>query len=127
MITLHATIHDKRITLLPNALLCNFMISPIRETPHGAVNFPKFGMTAGIVPDGVFELLVEVCIIQENIRIIVPAIEMPFDRLDRLDYSFDFLIPSQNDKCSICPRCSIVDMKAAGSKDFVMFFAYFST
>ncbi len=42
MVTLHATVHDSRISLLRNALLGNFRIDPVRETPHARINFTKF-------------------------------------------------------------------------------------
>ena len=126
MIALHSTVHDQRVALFPNALLGNIVIRPVRETPHGAVNLAEFSVSAGIVSDRVLEFLVEIRVVQEDIGIIVPAVEMPLDRLDRLNHALDFLIPSQDNKRSVCSGRAIVDMKAARSKHLVLPFAYFS-
>lgn len=79
VITLHATIHDGSITLLPNAFLGNLMVKPIWETPHGGIDFAKLHWGAGIVGDGVLELIVKVTVVQEHIRVVPPSVEVPLD------------------------------------------------
>lgn len=45
-------------------------------------------MTASIIPDSVFEFLVEIGIVQEDVGVIPPPIEMSLDRFDGLDDAF---------------------------------------
>lgn len=55
------------------------MIYPIRESPHAGVNLSKLNRTTGVVLNSVLELLVEDAVIEEDVGIVVPAIEVTFD------------------------------------------------
>lgn len=108
MIALHATIHNRGISLLGNALLCNLWIYPIRETPHAWVNLTKLDRGAGVVHDCILEGRVELAVIEEDVWIVIPSVEMTLDRLDRLNDTVQLLISRQNDKRGIGSRfCGI--------------------
>lgn len=55
------------------------MIYPIREPPHAGVNLPKLNRTTGVVLHGVLELLAEDAVVEEDVGIVVPSIEVTFD------------------------------------------------
>lgn len=82
MVTLHPSVHDSSIPLLSDTLLRNFMVNPVRIAPHRTVNFAKLCAAAGIILDGVYKLLIKLDIVQKNVRVIPPSVEMPLNRLD---------------------------------------------
>lgn len=79
MVTGHATVHNCRISLLCDRFCSLIMIYPIRESPHAGVNLSKLNRTTGVVLNSVLELLVEDAVIEEDVGIVVPAIEVTFD------------------------------------------------
>lgn len=105
------------------------MIDPVRETPHGVVNLAELHRSTGIVLYGGLELLVEVAIVQKNIWIMVPTVEVPFNRLERLDNAIQLLISCEDDKSGVGTRglCDFggINGHAASREDLVMFFADF--
>lgn len=123
VITLHATVHNGGITLFSDTLSGNFMVDPVGKAPHGAIDFTKLDTAAGVVEDGVLEVLVKVTIVQEDIWVVPPSIEVALNRLDRLYDTIQLLIPGKNDKGSVRSGARGVDIQASGGKDFVMFFA----
>lgn len=126
MITLHSSIHNGSITLFADTFLRDFVIHPVGVTPHAAIDFAKFHGRTGVVFDGLLERIIEIAIVQEDIRIIEPPVEVSLDRFDRLCDTLQLLIPGQDDKRGICPGTISVHWKTTRSKDLVMFFAYFS-
>jgi hypothetical protein len=130
VITLHTTVHDSSVTLFPDTFLGDLVVNPVGETPHGVINLAKFHGSASVVLDGGPELLVEVAIVQEDVRVMIPAVEVALNRLERLDHTFQLLVPCQNDKGSIGARFLVdtilVNGQTARREDFVMLFANFS-
>jgi hypothetical protein len=120
VITLHATIHDGGITLFSDALLGDFVVDPIGETPHGAIDFAKLDLPAGVVEDGVFEVLVKVAVVQEDIRVVPPPVEMTLNRLDGLDDTVELLISGEDNKGGVCSGTGVVDVHTSGGKNFVV-------
>lgn len=105
------------------------MVDPVGETPHGAVNLAKLHRRGRVVFHGIDEIIVKVAIVQEDIRVVPPPIEMSLDRLKRLNDAVQFLVPRQYDKGSICARAFRpvrVDWETAGCEDFIVLFADFS-
>lgn len=130
VITLHTTVHDSSVALFPDAFLGDLVVNPIWETPHGVVNLAEFHGSASVILDGGHELLVEVTIVQENVRVVVPAVEVTLNRLERLDHTVQLLVPRQNDKGGIGARflvdTGLVYGETTRREDFVIFFANFS-
>lgn len=123
VITLHATIHDGGITLLSDALLGNFVVDPVGEAPHGVINFTELDIPAGVVHDGVFEVLVKVAVVQEDVGVVPPPVEMTLNGLDGLDDAVKLLISGKDNKSGVCSGAGGVDVHTPGGKDFVMFLA----
>lgn len=125
VITLHSSIHDRSITLFSDTLFGNFMVHPVRVTPHGAIDLAKFHRGAGVVFDGFLEHIIKVAVIQKDIRIIKPPVKVPLNRLERLNNTIQLLIPGQNDERSVCSWPIRFHWKTARGEDFVVFFTYF--
>lgn len=130
MIALHTTVHDGGVTLLPDTFLGHLVVNPVGETPHGVIDLAEFHGCASVVLDGGSELIIKVAIVQEDIRVVIPAVKVTLNRLERLNNTFQLLVPGQNDKGSIGTR-SLVDFvlvygKTARREDLVILFADFS-
>lgn len=125
MVALQSTVHDSSVTLLRNALLGDLGIDPFREAPHLGANLAKLDGGRGVIFDGVLECLVEVAIVQEHVRIMIPAVEVALDRLDGLDDSIKLLVSRQNNKSTIRTRLGGVGLETAFDEDFVVLFADF--
>ena len=127
VVALHTTIHDSRISLLSYPFFCRFLVDPIRITPHIRINFAKFHRATSMVHHGFFKRHVELGVVEENIWIMKPAIEMPLYRLYGLNHTGQFLIASQDDQDSICSWAICLRLEASCNKDFVVFLANFPT
>lgn len=79
MIALQATIHDSGITLLCNALSGYSGVQPIWKPPHIRPDLAKLDGTRSVVENGILEIVVEVSIIEDNIGIVVPSVEMSLE------------------------------------------------
>ena len=126
MVTFHPSIHDGRVSLLSNAFLGNIVICPLGVSPHRGVNFSKLAWSASVVLNGLFERFVEVPVVQKHIWIVIPSVEMPLDRLHRLDYTIQLFISRENDEGCVGSGTTGVDLEAAGVKNFIMLLANFS-
>lgn len=126
VVALQSSVHDGLVSLLPDAFPCNLMVDPIGETPHALVDLAKLDRGTGVIPDCLFEFLVEVAIVQEDIGVVPPSVEMSLNGLERLDDALEFLISREDNERGVCPRTAGVDVEASGSKDLVVFFADFS-
>lgn len=126
MVTFHASVHDGCVALLPDSFPQDLVVGPIGESPHAFVDLAELTGPAGIIRDRVLERFVEVTVVQEDIRVVIPPVEVPFDRLHRLDNTVQFLVSRQNDERCVCPGATVVNVETAGGKDFIMLFANFS-
>ena len=79
MIALHAAIHDGSVALLLNTFLRDSRIDPIWKAPHLRTNLAPFDFTTGMLLHNIFEGLIKISIIEENVGIVEPPIEMPLD------------------------------------------------
>lgn len=126
MVALQSTVHDSSVTLLRDALLGNLGIDPFREAPHLGANLAKFDRSRGVVLDSVLECLVEVAIVQEDVGVMVPAVEVALDRLDGLDDTIKLLVSCQNNKGTVGTGLAGVGLETTFDKDFIVLFADFS-
>ena len=125
MVTLKTTIHDSSITLLRNALLGNLGIDPFGESPHVRTDLAKLDWGGCEVLDSVLECLVEVAIIQEDVWVVVPPVEVALDGLDGLNDAFQFLISGQDDEGAVGAGPGGVGLETALDEDLVIFLADF--
>lgn len=101
VVAFHAAIHDGSIALKSDRLGSPFMIHIVREAPHALVNLSELHGSAGIVPDGVHEGLVEIAVIKENVRIVVPSVKMALNRPNRLNDAIQLLVPCEDNECTV--------------------------
>lgn len=125
VVTLQTSVHDSSITLLCNALFDNLGIDPIRETPHVWSNLSKLDFTRSVVSNGLFEIFVEIAIIEEHIGVVVPPVEVSLDRLDGLQHTIQLLVSRQYHKSSIGSRFAGVGLGTALDEHLVVLFADF--
>jgi len=125
VVALHAAVHDGGVALLGDALLGDLGVNPVREAPHVGTDLAKLDGTRGIVRYGVLEGLAEVAIVEEDVGVVVPAVEVALDRLDGLDDAVQLRVTREDDECGIGARLARVGLEAAGDEDLVVFFADF--
>ena len=124
MITFHTAIHDRLIALLSYAFPSYIVVGPFREPPHGRIDLAELDGRAGVVCNCSLEFLSKVSIVQKDIRVMEPSIEVPLDRFDGLYNAFQLLVSCKYHKCCIFSRVLVFGLgKAAGDEDFVVLFA----
>jgi len=79
MIALHPTVHDSLVALLCDAFLGDGRVNPVWKAPVFWRDLPPFYWCTGVVQDCLPKCLVEVTIVQEDIGVVKPAIEMSLD------------------------------------------------
>lgn len=125
VVALQATVHDGSVSLLRDTLFGDLGINPLREAPHLRADLAKLHRGGGVVLDGILEGLVEVAIVQEDVWVVIPAVEVALDRLDRLDYTIKLLVPGQDDENAVGARLGGIGLEAAFDEDLVVFLADF--
>lgn len=126
MVTFQTTVHDGSITLLGNALLGDLGVDPVGEPPHIRTDLAKFNRGRGIVLDGIFEGLVEVAIVEEDIWVVVPAVEVTLNGLDRLNDTFQLLVSGEDNEGAVGSGLGGIGLETAFDKNLVVLFADFS-
>ena len=79
-----------------------------------------------MVSDGLSEGRIKLSVVQKDVGVIEPSIEMPLHRLDRLYYSLQLHIPCQDHKDCVRPPAISLRFETARHKDFIVFLADFS-
>ena len=120
MVTFKAAVHDGGVALLGDALLGDLGVDPFREAPHLRADLAKLDGGGCVVLDGVLEGLVEVAVVEEDVGVVVPAIEVALDGLDGLDNTIQLLVPGQDDKGAVGPGLGGVGFQAALDEDLVV-------
>lgn len=92
VVALQASVHHSSITLFGNAFCSNLGVDPIGEPPHIRSNLSKLHLARSMVSNGLFEVVVEIAIIEEHIGVVVPSVEMSLDRLDGLQDTVNLLV-----------------------------------
>jgi len=126
MITLQTTIHDGRVSLLGNAFLPNLGIKPVGITPHVMVNLAELDSSRRVVLDSVPEGGVEFLVVEEDVGVVIPSVEVAFNRLDGLDHAIQLLVSREDDKDTVGTRFASVGLAAADLENLVILFADFS-
>jgi hypothetical protein len=92
VVTLHTTVHDSRVSLFLDALLCDGRIHPVWESPHIRLNLAPLDFRAGVILYSLAESLIEIAIVQKYVWVLEPPVKMPLDRLDRLYDAIQLLV-----------------------------------
>jgi len=121
VVGLETTVHDGSITLLRNALLGNLGVDPVRESPGARLDLAKLDGTRRVVLDDVLEGLVELAIVEEDVRVVVPPVKVALDGFDGLDDTFELLVAGQDDKGGVGTGLGCVGHEAAGHKTLSCF------
>lgn len=82
MIALHTPVHYRLVPLFADSFSCHLGVHPVRITPHARIDLAKLDGRARMISDGLSERGVEVSVVQKDVWVIKPSIEMPFHRLD---------------------------------------------
>lgn len=101
VVRLHAAVHDGLVALLSDALFRDVDIHPVRIAPVFGSNLAELDVGGRVISDRVLEGLVEGAIIQEDVWVVKPTVEMPLHALDALNHPLQLLVPRQHDKGSI--------------------------
>ncbi len=123
MITLEATVHDGGVSLLRDALLGNLGIDPIGISPHLRANLAELDRGRGIVLNDLLESGIEIAIVQEDVRVVVPSVEVALDGLDGLNHTVQLLVPGEDDEGAVDARLARIGFETARDKDTVVLFA----
>lgn len=126
VITFETTVHDGSVALLRNAFLGHLLVDPVGVSPHVRADLAKLNVRRGVLLHSLLEGLIEVTIVEEDIRIVIPAVEVALHRLHRLDHTIQFLVSGEDNEGSIGARLAGVGLKTAGNEDLVVLFADFS-
>ena len=125
MVTLHSTIHNGSITLFSDTLLCDLLIDPVWKSPMFGVDLTKFNSATGVVQNGLLEWSAEFGIVEEDIWVVVPSVEMSFDGFNRLKNPIQLLVSCQNNESCFGSWLWSIWSLAAYLEDFVVFFTNF--
>lgn len=79
VVALHASVHDNLVALLPDAFSGDVDIDPIGVSPHARIYLSEFHRRTCVVHYSISEVGVEVSIVEKNVGIMEPSIEMPFE------------------------------------------------
>lgn len=123
MVALHATVHDGTVTLLGDTLFGDLGIDPVGESPHVGADLAKLDGTRGVVANRLLEGLVEVAVVEEDVGVVVPAVEVALEGANGLDDTIELLVSGENDKGSVGAGLLVVGHLAAGEEDLVVLFA----
>lgn len=122
MVALHAAVHDGIVALLPDTFLGDLGVDPVRVSPHVRANLAKLDLARRVVADGIAKVLVEVAIVEEDIGVVVPVVEVALDRLERLDDAVELRVAGEHDEGGIGARLAGVGLGAARNEHLVVLF-----
>ena len=126
MITFQPTVHDGCVSLLGDALLGNLGINPVREAPHVGSNLAELDVGRRVVSDDLLEVIVEVAVVEKDVGVVIPAVEVALDRLDGLDDAIQLLVSGEDDERGIGAGRAGIRVEATSHEDLVVLFADFA-
>jgi hypothetical protein len=103
VVAFQAAVHDGGVALLCDTLLGDLGVDPVGEAPHVGADLTKLDGGGCVVLDGILEGLVEVAIVEEDVGVVVPAVEVALDGLDGLNDTIQLLVPGQDDEGTVGP------------------------
>lgn len=124
MVALHATIHNRGVSLLPYSFSRGFDVNPIRISPHARIYLAKLHRGTCVIQNSFLECGIEIAIVEEHVGIMEPPIEMPLHGFYRLNNPFQLLVSCQHHQCRIRARPIGLRLEAAGHENLVVIFAY---
>lgn len=123
MITLQPTIHQRSITLFPNPFPRNLRVHPVREPPHGRIDLAELDAGLGMILHGLHEGIVEVAVVEEDVWVVIPSIEVALEGAHGLDDTIEFLVAREDDDGGVGAGAGGVDGETACREDFIVSFA----
>ena len=81
VVALKTAVHDSIIALLSDAFLGDLGVDPVGQTPHLRANLTKLNRARSVVAYCFLERLVELAVVEEDVGVIEPAVEVTLDRL----------------------------------------------
>lgn len=90
------------------------------------VDLAKFDGATGVIKDGLLEGCAEFGIIEEDVRIVIPSVEVTLDGFDGLENTVQLLISCQHHECCLGPWLRSIRPFASYLEDLVVFLANFS-
>ncbi len=127
MVALHAAIHDRGVSLLPDAFSRCVDVNPTWVSPHGWIYFAELHGSTGVIQDSLLECGIEITIVEKHVGVMKPPIEMSLHRFYRLNDTFQLLVSCEHHQCRIRARPIGLRLQAAGHKNLVVIFTYFAT
>jgi hypothetical protein len=127
VVALHAAVHYSAVALLRNALFHDCRVGPVWEAPVLLRNLAPFNLRLCVVANGLFEGCVEISVIKEDVRVVVPPIEVPLEGFDGLYDAVKLLIPGQDYNRRVRAGSARVGFKAAYRERLVVLIADFPT
>ena len=127
VVALHAAIHYSAVALLRNALFHDCRISPVWEAPVLLRNLAPFNFRLCVIANSLFEGCVEISVIKEDVRVVVPPIEVPLEGFDGLYDAVKLLIPGQDYNRRVRAGSARVGFEAAYRERLVVLIADFPT
>jgi hypothetical protein len=127
VITLHATVHDGGVTLFSDALLGHVVVNPVGEAPHARIDLAELDVGADVLADLIFEGGVEVAVVEEDVWVVEPSVEVSLNGFERLQHTFEFLVTGEDDESGVGAWLVSFDGRVltACDEDLVVLFADF--
>lgn len=127
VVAFQSTVHDGSISLLCDAFLGHLVVGPVREPPHVGTYFAKFDGARSVISYRLLEVIVELAIVEENIGVMVPPIEVAFHRFEGLQNTIEFFVSGQDHKGSVGTGLAGVRLQAASDEHLVVLLGNFPT
>lgn len=89
------------------------------------VDLTKFNSATGIVQNRLLECGAEFGIVEKDVRVVIPSIEMSFDGFDRLKNTVQLLVSCQNNESGFGSWLRSIWSLAAYLEDLIVFLADF--
>jgi hypothetical protein len=125
VVTFETTIHDSGVALLGDAFLRDLGIDPVGIAPHVGFDLAKLHSRGSVVRHRLLEGRVEVIIVEENVGVVIPPVEVTLDGLDGLDDTIQLLVSREDDEYTIGSGLAGVRLETSGHEDLVVLIADF--
>lgn len=127
MVALHASVHNRGVSLLPYPFSRCVHIDPIRVSPHARIYLAKLHGSTRVIQNSFLECGIKIAIVEEHVGIMEPPIEMSLHGFYRLNNPFQLLVSCQHHQRRIRAWPIGLWLETACHEDLVMIFADFAT